>query len=61
MKLAMLTSISSAKAASEADWEPSLTVMTMPEDVPTFDEVGVPLRPPVAELKPAQDGLFCTE
>jgi hypothetical protein len=41
--------------------EPSLTLMTMPEYVPTFDAVGFPLRSPVAVLKPAQDGAFCAE
>jgi hypothetical protein len=48
-------------AASEADWEPSLTLMTMPEYVPTFEAVGLPLRSPVAVLKLAQDGTFCAE
>jgi hypothetical protein len=39
---------------------PSLTVMTMPLNVPTFWLVGVPLRRPVAVSNAAQAGLFAT-
>ena len=49
------------KAASDADWAPSLTLMRMPEYVPTFEAVGVPLSAPVAELKLVHDGRFCAE
>ena len=45
-------------AGSEADAWPSLTVITMLENVPAL--VGVPLRVPVEVLKVAQLGRFCT-
>jgi hypothetical protein len=45
-----------AKAGSEALPDPSLTLITMPEVVPTFAAVGVPLRRPDAVLNVAHDG-----
>ena len=45
-----------AKAANEADALPSLTLITMPEVVPTSAAAGVPLSCPVAVLKLAQEG-----
>jgi hypothetical protein len=45
-----------AKAGSDAEADPSLTLMTMPEEVPMFAAVGVPLRSPEAALNVAQDG-----
>ena len=45
---------------NEAVLVPSLTLITMPETVPTELEVGVPDSCPVAMLKVAQLGLFCT-
>src|ERR1700693_1579445 len=44
------------KAGSAADADPSLTLITMPEEVPTFAALGVPLRSPVILLNVAQDG-----
>jgi hypothetical protein len=49
------------KAGSAALACPSLTLMTMPEYVPTFDASGDPVNRPLAMLKFAQEGLFCTE
>jgi hypothetical protein len=46
-----------ANAASETDVEPSDTEMTMPEYVPAFVVVGVPVSAPVAVLKFAHDGF----
>lgn len=46
-----------AKAASAAVAEPCVTVILMPEVVPTLAEAGVPLSSPVAALKLAHDGL----
>jgi hypothetical protein len=40
--------------------DPSLTEMTMLEYVPTFALAGVPETVPVAMLKVAHDGRFCT-
>jgi hypothetical protein len=45
-----------ANADKEADALPSLTLITMPEVVPTSAAAGVPLSCPVAALKLAQDG-----
>jgi hypothetical protein len=47
-----------AKAASDAVALPSLTEITMLEEVPTFADVGVPVRDPVPLLKAAHAGLF---
>ena len=47
--------------ASEADALPSDTEITIPELVPTLEEVGVPVRAPVVLLKLAQLGLFWIE
>jgi hypothetical protein len=44
------------KAGSDTEPNPSLTLMTIPEDVPTFAPVGVPLRSPEVVLNVAQDG-----
>ena len=49
------------KAARDAVEVPSLTEMTMPEEVPTFAACGVPDNAPVAVLKLAQVGLLATE
>ena len=46
--------------ARDALLVPSLTEMTMLEYVPTFAVVGVPETVPLAMLKVAQDGRFCT-
>jgi hypothetical protein len=46
-----------AKAGSDADPDPSLTLITMPEVVPTLASAGVPLRLPVALLNVAHEGL----
>lgn len=46
------------KLASAAFAVPLLTLMTMPEKVPTLELVGVPLNLPVAILNDAQDGMF---
>lgn len=48
------------KPASAADVFPSLTLTTMFAYVPTFVLAGVPLTWPVAILKLAHEGLFCT-
>ena len=47
-------------AGSEADSWPSLTAITMFENVPTFELEGVPLTAPVDVLNAAQGGRFCT-
>ena len=47
-------------AASEADACPSLTLITMFVNVPTYELGGVPLKVPVDVLKLAQPGRFCT-
>src|SRR6185437_15943283 len=39
---------------------PSLALMTIFEYMPVLVDAGVPLRAPVAMLKLAQEGLFCT-
>jgi hypothetical protein len=44
------------KAGSDAEADPSLTLITMPEVVPTFAAPGVPLKSPVILLNVAQDG-----
>jgi hypothetical protein len=49
------------KGGSEAEPTPSLTVSTMFEYVPVCVLLGVPERRPVAMLKLAHTGLFCTE
>jgi len=46
------------KGASEADAGPSLTLITMFENVPTLELVGVPLTVPVELLNVAQLGKF---
>ncbi len=48
------------KGVSAADCVPSLTLITMFENVPTFVLDGVPVNAPVATLKLAQDGMFWT-
>jgi hypothetical protein len=48
------------KGFSDADAWPSLTLIEMFENVPTFELVGVPLTVPVAMLNVAQAGRFCT-
>ena len=45
------------KDGSDADPEPSLTLMTIPVEVPTSVAAGVPLRLPLAGLKVAHEGL----
>jgi len=45
-------------ADSEADWVPSLTLITMFENVPTSELAGVPVRAPVELLNLAQEGMF---
>jgi hypothetical protein len=45
-----------AKAGNDAEADPSLTLITMPAEVPTFAAVGVPLRSPELVLKLAHDG-----
>ena len=47
-------------AGSEADACPSLTLITMFENVPTLELEGVPLTVPVAMLNVAQLGRFWT-
>jgi hypothetical protein len=49
------------KAGSAAEADPSLTLITMPDVVPTFAAVGVPLRSPELVLKLAQDGSALME
>src|SRR5271170_3682227 len=46
-----------ANAGSDADPYALLTLITMPEEVPTFAAAGVPLNCPVAALNAAQEGL----
>jgi len=48
-------------AGSEALALPSLTLITMPEVMPTFAAVGVPLKLPLATLNTAHEGLWSTE
>src|ERR1700722_10479698 len=48
-------------AGSEAELVPLLALMTMSPYEPSCEVVGVPLRRPVAMLKVAHEGLFCTE
>jgi hypothetical protein len=45
------------KAGSEADWLPSLTLITIGLDVPTSAAAGVPLSLPVAVSNAAHEGL----
>lgn len=45
------------KDGSDAEPEPSLTLMAIPVEVPTLAAAGVPLRRPVAELNVAHEGL----
>jgi len=45
----------------EADAEPLLTLITMPELVPTLAAAGVPLRLPVPALNVAHDGRLAME
>jgi len=47
--------------ASDAVLTPSLTVMVIGDDVPSFEAFGVPESLPSAALKLAQDGLWDTE
>ena len=47
-------------AASEAESCPSLTLITMFENVPTLELDGVPLKVPVEVLNVAQAGRFWT-
>jgi hypothetical protein len=49
------------KGASETESAPSLAEMVIPENVPTFDPVGVPDRRPVDVLKVAHEGLLMME
>jgi hypothetical protein len=49
------------KAGSVADALPSLTLITMPESVPTSAAAGVPLSCPVVVSNLAQGGLFVME
>ena len=46
-----------AKAGSDADPDPSLTLITMPVEVPTLAAAGVPVSLPVAVLNVAHEGL----
>jgi len=46
-------------ACNEADAWPSLTLITMFENVPIFELDGVPLRAPVEVLRVAHGGRFC--
>src|SRR6185437_12630032 len=48
------------KAGRAALAVPSLALMTIFEYMPVLEDVGVPDRAPVAMLKLAQEGLFCT-
>ena len=50
-----------ANGVNDADVLPSLTLITIPEVVPTSAAVGVPLSCPVAVLKLAQDGWLVIE
>jgi hypothetical protein len=45
-----------ANAGSDAEADPSLTLITIPAAVPIFAAVGVPLRSPEVVLNVAQDG-----
>jgi len=46
-----------AKAGSDADAVPLLTLITIPKEVPTLAAVGVPLKMPVVALNVAHAGL----
>jgi hypothetical protein len=46
-----------AKAGSDADAVPLLTLITMPVEVPALAAAGVPLRLPVPLLNVAHEGL----
>jgi hypothetical protein len=48
-------------AGSAALALPSLTLITIPDVIPTLDAVGVPLSRPVATLNTAHEGLLATE
>ena len=50
-----------ANAGSAADAEPLLTLITMPEEVPTLAIPGVPLRLPVPALNVAHEGMLVIE
>ena len=43
---------------SAADWVPSLTLITMFENVPTLELPGLPVSAPVEPLNLAHDGMF---
>ena len=45
-----------ANAGSDAEADPSLTLITIPAAVPIFAALGVPLRSPEVVLNVAQDG-----
>jgi hypothetical protein len=47
-----------ANEGSDAVARPSFTLMTMPDVVPTFAVVGVPLKRPVVVLNEAHAGLL---
>jgi hypothetical protein len=57
----VLTPTEMLKARSDALWCPSLTLMTMPESVPTSVSLGVPLSCPVVALNVAHAGLLLIE
>ena len=57
----VLTATVIAKAGSEAVCDPSLTLMTIPESLPTSAALGVPVSWPVAESNVAHAGLFVIE
>jgi hypothetical protein len=46
-----------AKAGSDATPDPSVTLITIPVEVPTLAAVGVPLRLPVTVLNVAHEGV----
>ena len=48
-------------AGSAALALPSLTLITIPDVIPTLEAVGVPLSRPVATLNTAHEGLLATE
>jgi hypothetical protein len=50
-----------ANAGSAADAEPLLTLITIPEEVPTLALVGVPLRLPVPVLNFPHEGRLAME
>ena len=50
-----------ANGANAADAEPLLTLITMPEEVPTLAIAGVPLRLPVPVLNFAHEGRLTME